>query len=127
MLRLKSVECGGAFYGAKKDPVFDSKAVVTTLDSFMMNLMKIPVAEVFKSRRHYASPLARIFTSAVFLDEAHYMSGDPRSIASAALLARYAREARVPLILMSATIHKSHIERINLGKEEVVTACLERR
>jgi CRISPR-associated helicase Cas3 len=125
MLRLKSIECGGAFYGAKKDPIFDSKAVVTTLDSFMMNLMKIPVAEVFKSRRHYASPLARIFTSAVFLDEAHYMSEDPRSIASTALLARYAQNARVPLILMSATIHKSHIEWIKLRKEEVVTACLE--
>jgi len=125
MLKLRGIKCGGAFYKAKKDPIFDSRAVVATLDSFMMNLMKIPVAEVFKDKRHYASPLARIFISAVFLDEAHYMSGDPRSIASAALLARYAQEARVPLILMSATINKSHIEWINLREEKVVKACLE--
>jgi len=83
------------------------------------------LAEAFKSNRHYASPLARIFTSALFLDEAYYMSGNPRAIASTALLARYARGARVPLILMSATIHKSHIEWIKLKREEVVTACLE--
>ncbi|GAY25385.1 CRISPR-associated helicase Cas3 [Desulfurococcaceae archaeon AG1] len=126
LLKHSTIECReGESYSAKKDPLFDSRAVITTLDSFMMNLMKIPVAEVFKAKRHYASPLARIFVSAVFLDEAHYVSGDPRSIASTKLLAEYAQNARVPLILMSATIGRNHIEKIVGNHLKAITACLE--
>ncbi|MEM1639449.1 MAG: CRISPR-associated helicase Cas3' [Desulfurococcaceae archaeon] len=54
-----------------KQPLFDAKYVVTTLDSFLYNLFRVPIVEIFSTKKHYAIPRLRIFISAVYLDEAH--------------------------------------------------------
>jgi len=128
LLRFKGFKCGehGKDREAKKDPAFEAKYVVSTLDSFLMNAMRFPVEELYRAQRHFATPRARIFTSAVFLDEAHYVAGDPNSLASTKLLAQYAVEARIPLIMMSATIASKHIHEILQGhSEKAFRVCLE--
>jgi len=71
----------GRLPGGVKSPFFLRELVVTTLDSFVMNLYKAPVAEFNKvmgdvSPGHYYVPLSSIFTSTVVFDEAHMYLGD---------------------------------------------------
>lgn len=71
----------GRLPGAEKSPFFLRELVVTTLDSFVMNLYKAPVAEFNKvmgdvSPGHYYVPLTSILTSTVVFDEAHMYLGD---------------------------------------------------
>ena len=56
-----------------KSPFFDADYNVTTFDSFIHNMFKIPVTEVFKDLRHYYIPFERIYTSTIIFDEAHMM------------------------------------------------------
>jgi len=96
--------------GYRKDPFFVSEYVLTTVDSFIHNLFKAPVAELHKlvggKPVHYHIPFAHIYPSCVFIDEAHVAAQDERGKAVAALKAavEILREADVPVVVMSATM-----------------------
>jgi len=95
-----------------KDPYFRGEYVLTTLDSFVHNLMRVPVTEMhrFLERNlravHYHIPFAYIYPSCVFVDEAHIAAQDETGKALAALkaLLEVLRDAEVPVVVMSATL-----------------------
>jgi CRISPR-associated endonuclease/helicase Cas3 len=97
-------------YGYKKDPFFTSEYVLTTVDSFIHNLFKAPVAELHKLVEgkpvRYHIPFAYVYPSCVFIDEAHVAAQDESGKAVAALKAavKILREADVPVVVMSATM-----------------------
>ena len=113
--------CGGRLqmHGAPEDvksPYFLSSLVVTTLDSFLWNLYRVPVAESLKIQRgasmgHYYPALLAIFTSLVVFDEGHmYLweepsHGDPGSTGASAALAAIAglAWAGAPVLVETAT------------------------
>ncbi|AFK51438.1 putative helicase [Thermogladius calderae 1633] len=108
-----------------KSPYFLKKLVVTTLDSFVYNLYRVPVAEMFKvlgkefvTHGHYYPLELSINTSTVVLDEAHiYLGGDAfgrEEDSYTALLAalRYLLDLNLPLVVETATMHSSIIEQL---------------
>ncbi len=64
-----------------KSPQFLKPMVITTFDSFVYNLYKLPVAEMHKEHPHYEVPRMSIYTSATIFDEAHLYGGDPGLVA----------------------------------------------
>ncbi|GAB6148794.1 helicase-related protein [Stetteria hydrogenophila] len=101
----------------ERSPYFLSSLVVSTLDSFLWNLYRIPVAEALKVERgysmgHYYPALLSIYTSLVVLDEGHlYLWEEPSpgetasSISAAAAAAAVAglAWAGVPTLVETAT------------------------
>lgn len=118
--------------GYVKDPYFRGEYVLTTIDSFVHNLLKAPVVELhkllsYKSRAiHYHQPLAHIYPSCVFVDEAHVaIRGETGKTAAALRVALEAlKSAEVPIVIMSATLGKWKKEFFNgytfveLGKHD---------
>ncbi len=114
-----------------KSPYFLRDLVVTTLDSFVYNLFKIPVAELNKiyrmvSQGHYYPIELSIFTSIIVLDEAHVYLGDTdedTSIASVVAASTFLNNAGVPLLIESATMHSDIVSALSnniLGGAKVV-------
>jgi CRISPR-associated endonuclease/helicase Cas3 len=110
-----------------KSPYYLRELVVTTLDSFIYNLYRVPVAEMFKvvggreTLGHYYPVLASIMTSTVVFDEAHVYLGaevatgeeDERESLEFVLAAlAYLSRAKVPVIVETATMHSSVIARV---------------
>ncbi|MEM4640442.1 MAG: CRISPR-associated helicase Cas3' [Thermofilum sp.] len=95
---------------AQKSPAFDARAIVTTLDSFAYNMMRVPVIDSFRSVKRYAILRARILASSVFLDEAHMILRYPEDESTGKMLCflrkliEYSLSARIPLVVMSATL-----------------------
>lgn len=118
-----------------KSPYFLRDLVVTTLDSFIYNLFKIPVAELSKvykdvSQGHYYPIQLSIFTSIVVFDEAHIYLGDldeNASIASIVAGARFLSKAGVPLIVETATMHSDLVSTLSRnileGSKVVYVGC----
>jgi CRISPR-associated endonuclease/helicase Cas3 len=83
--------------------------VVTTLDSFLWNIYRIPVAEVSKvvrekSQGHYYPVLSSILTSIVVLDEAHiYLGGSENSWAFVTAVLYALSRYKVPFLMETAT------------------------
>lgn len=104
--------------GGRKSPAFDARAVVSTLDSFAYNLLRAPLLDAYADVRRYAVVRSRIFSSAIFLDEAHMLLRYPeeeeagRMLAFLKALIDYSLAARVPLVLMSATLGSWLRERV---------------
>lgn len=102
----------------RKEPLFDARYIVTTVDSFLYNLFRIPITEIFSLRKHYAIPRLRIFISGVYFDEAHLLvreededSTDSQQLFTVFTTALETLNAmRVPLIMASATIPKNFVE-----------------
>ncbi len=100
-------------HGYAKSPYFLRDLMVTTLDSFLLNLYRIPVAEVVKiargfSQGHVFAGLAPIFSSIVVFDEAHIYTGgsDERSsVAFVRAALQYLSELGVPIVIETATMH----------------------
>ena len=90
----------------EKTPFFDGEYNITTLDSFVHNLFKVPVTEVFRERKHYYIPFERIYTSTVILDEAHLMagSGDPKVRTAFLASLECLADINSPVIIMTATL-----------------------
>ncbi|MEM1936491.1 MAG: CRISPR-associated helicase Cas3' [Desulfurococcaceae archaeon] len=123
--------------GGDKSPYFLSDIIVTTLDSFLWNVYKIPVAEISKILReismgHYYPVLAAIQTSITVFDEAHVYIGeygeDGGRVAIISAL-NALRELEVPIVLSTATMSSKFvnaiIETLNLDKSRVgvIYAC----
>lgn len=107
-LKIEEVayQMGERLLDVKKAPLYDATYVVSSLDSFLYNLYKIPVAEIFHPRKHYAIPRLRIFLSGVYFDEAHMaLATEERDLASAAeVFVETAPLAKIPLVVASATL-----------------------
>lgn len=100
-----------------KSPYFLRDITVTTFDSFIYNVARLPVAEIGRRSRHYEIPRSSILTSLVVLDEAHLYGGDIGLkdtkmfnvlLSSVKVLARL----RVPMLLESATLPKAVVSRL---------------
>jgi len=98
--------------GARRSPYLLAGLVATTLDSFLWNLYRFPVAELAKigrgrSRGHYYPALAAIYSSLVVLDEAHMaLGGGPRRGMEAFTAAlSHLAAAGTPLVVETATLH----------------------
>ncbi|MEM2080051.1 MAG: CRISPR-associated helicase Cas3', partial [Nitrososphaerota archaeon] len=91
---------------AKKEPLFDARYVVTTLDSLAYNAFRIPVTEIFSPRKHYATPRLRMFLSTIYLDEAHMMYDEDseKSVTVFKEILRISVASKSPVIIASATL-----------------------
>ncbi len=97
-----------------KSPYFLSSLVASTLDSFLWNLYRVPVAEALKVYRgssmgHYYPALASILTSVTVFDEAHMYLWEETSQAGAGYQAVSAAVGLLsllgaPLIVETATV-----------------------
>jgi len=101
---------------ARKEPFFDARYVVTTIDSFIHNLFRVPVAEIFDRRKHYVIPRLRIFLSTLYLDEAHMVfeeSEEESQLFTSTMEAlKVLRQMKVPVILASATLAPKHLKEL---------------
>lgn len=125
--------------GEGKSPYFLSDIVVTTVDSFLWNIYKIPVAEVSKvidgrSEGHYYPALAAIATSIVVFDEAHLyigeLGGDERvDVVTPAVEALY--RLGIGTVVATATMSRRYVQKLvkeveaKRGDVGVVYACSE--
>lgn len=107
-----------AFETNDKTPFFMRELVITTLDSFVLNTYKMPVAELNKILRdktagHYYTPLSFILTSTIVFDEAHvYTGGVDESISISLVHAgiSYLSALKTPIIVETATMNSRIIE-----------------
>ena len=102
----------------RKEPLFDARYVVTTLDSLVLNMFRIPVAEFYSYRKHYTIPWSRIYVSAILLDEAHAIVEDydessrSRAFTVFKVLLEVAGAARIPVVVSSATLPERLVEAV---------------
>jgi len=122
--------------GGGKSSFYLRDIVVTTLDSFLWNIYRIPVAEIAKvvegkSQGHFYPVLASILTSIVVFDEAHLYLGegsrDSRTLMVPVL--RALKTYRVPFIIETATLPSTVMDSvledadIDRGEVDVVYVC----
>jgi len=115
---LKSVKLGYQMMGhvdapINKSPFFASDYVISTLDSFILNLYRGNVAE--KDLGHFETPRAFIMSSLVVLDEIHlpFQSGDPILSQVVEDLTLVSDIMRIPMIFMTATFPNGLVNRLN--------------
>jgi CRISPR-associated endonuclease/helicase Cas3 len=98
-------QAGVVVQGVNKEPFFDADYTITTLDSFVHNLFKFPVTELYTVKRHYYIPLTRVFTAGIVFDEAHLFISDDEKMGTAFLTSvKLLSGMGNPLIIMSATL-----------------------
>ncbi len=95
-------------------PLFASRCVITTLDTFVLNFFKLPAYELRKAFEHNIShfefPRAMIYTSLIIFDEFHLFSGlgsineEMKSFTAVLAAITGLLKAGVPVIIMSATM-----------------------
>ncbi len=93
----------------RKEPTYDAKIVISTLDSFAYNFLRMPVTEISKEVKHYAIPRTRIFTSSIFLDEVHMLKRfedeySERILTLLKILIEFSIKTSTPLVMASATL-----------------------
>jgi CRISPR-associated endonuclease/helicase Cas3 len=122
-LNLASIKVYKQYMESPMSPFYCGRGIiVTTLDTFMMNLFKIPAPEFRKvielGYSHYDVPRANIYSSAVVLDEFHLLSNigslddELKSLASSLVTVRALCEAGVPLVISTATLPEVLIKTI---------------
>jgi CRISPR-associated endonuclease/helicase Cas3 len=110
------------------------RAVVSTLDSFALNIARLPVAELAGVLRgvfegHYELPRAAIASSLVVLDEAHlyaepWASEEPISRWFFSFVLEVLARARIPLVVETATMSGRLIEEVaRLSRARIVAVC----
>lgn len=95
-------------------PLFASRCVITTLDTFVLNFFKLPAYELRKAFKHNTShfefPRAMIYTSLIIFDEFHLFSGlgsineEMKSFTAVVASITGLLKAGVPIIVMTATM-----------------------
>ncbi|MGC9113018.1 CRISPR-associated helicase Cas3' [Acidilobus sp.] len=92
-------------------PFFIKRITVTTLDTFALNLFKIPPVEMknlfnnFKA--HYELPRGMIYSSIVIFDEFHLLGEEGKPLTAALAALKALSGAGVPVVVASATIDDS--------------------
>ena len=110
------------------------KAVVSTLDSFSLNLARLPVAELSGVLRdvfegHYELPRAAIFSSLTVLDEAHlyaepWAEEPPLSRLFTELVLSVFSRAGLPVVVETATMPRGLVERIaKKTRGDIIAVC----
>ncbi len=107
-------------------PYFAKKCIVTTLDTFLLNFFKIPTPELKKvfqyDTAHSEFPRAMIYLSIVIFDEFHLFAGlgdisnEGKALTSVIASMICLLKAKVPIIIMGATIPDVLIDKI---REEI--------
>lgn len=111
------------YMGSPMSPFYCRRGIiVTTLDTFMMNLFKVPAPELRKliefGYSHYDIPRANIYSSAIVFDEFHLLSNigsledELKSLASSLVAVRALCEVGVPLVISTATLPEVLVEAI---------------
>jgi CRISPR-associated helicase Cas3 len=94
-----------------KNPKLDSDINVSTLDSFTYNLLRMPVGDLRKSRWYYPIYRRSIFTSYVFLDEAHILAeGSGSTFATLTLIIMELLRSLTPTVIATATLGDPRLE-----------------
>jgi len=108
-------------------PFFLRKVNVTTLDSFVLNMFKLPVSEIGRGMRgmgtHYEVPRGAIYSSIVVFDEFHLFSDDggkDKSLTSVIASLRGLGAMQVPFVIMTATLPSSLRDLIKEKLKDVV-------
>ncbi len=103
-----------------KSPYFMRRLVVSTVDSYLWNLFRVPVLEYLNMSRgvtsgHYYPAAASLLSSVNVLDEAHvYLGEGSTETGAAAVLAatQYLAYTSTPTLVETATMHPQLIERL---------------
>ena len=111
--------------GGDRSSYFLRDLVVTTVDSFLWNLYRLPVTELMAMEKrvtmgHYYPVYTSIYTSLTVLDEAHvYLGGGGPDPGRAAFVASLMHLANLdaPLVVETATMHPSILGWISLMLE----------
>ncbi|MEM1510671.1 MAG: CRISPR-associated helicase Cas3' [Thermofilaceae archaeon] len=107
----------------RKEPLFNARYIVTTLDSLAYNMFRIPVTEIFNPKKHYATPRLRIYLSTLYLDEAHTIYEEEEDLERSATVFREILKisvaGNIPLIIASATLSNCIEEEIAKELKEV--------
>ncbi|MEM2144449.1 MAG: CRISPR-associated helicase Cas3' [Candidatus Methanomethyliaceae archaeon] len=103
--------------GLAESPFFAKKVVITTLDTFLLNFFKAPVAELEKlfekNIAHFEFSRGLIYSAMVVFDEFHLFSPlgtideEVKSLTSATYALLSLAQAGVPIIIMTATMPDS--------------------
>jgi CRISPR-associated helicase Cas3 len=102
---------GGEKISLLKNPKLDSDINVSTLDSFTYNLLRMPVRDLLKPRWYYPIYRRSIFTSYVFLDEAHILAeGSGSAFATLALIVTELLRSFTPTVIATATLGNPRLE-----------------
>ncbi|QGA55495.1 CRISPR-associated helicase Cas3' [Sulfolobus sp. E5-1-F] len=89
-----------------KSPLFLAKFIITTYDSFLLNLYKASIGEPFSYHGHYDLPRFGIYTSLAHFDEFHLMN-EGNSWSSLLSAVGHLSKVGVNMILSSATPNKN--------------------
>ncbi len=102
-----------------ESPFFMKKVNITTLDSFVLNLFKLPIYNLGHFLRnyenygsHYEFPRALIYSSIVIFDEFHLLGEDGKSLTAGLASLEVLEKAGVPIVVMSATIDEGLEKRL---------------
>ena len=127
-----------------KSPYFMRRLVVSTVDSYLWNLFRVPVLEYYNMARrvtsgHYYPVAASLLSSVNVFDEAHVYLGEGSTLTGAAAVlaaTQYLAYTETPTLVETATMPPSLIGGLaralrragNRGKELVLVAweCLAR-
>ena len=105
---VKTKSIGAQDMDYHDSPYFMRKVNVTTLDTFILNLFKLPAVELKQVFQDYGShfefPRAMIYSSIVLFDEFHLLGEEGKSLTAGLAALEVLKEAGVPVIVMSATI-----------------------
>jgi CRISPR-associated endonuclease/helicase Cas3 len=109
VIKTKSIAAQDMDYS--DSPFFMKKVTVTTLDTFVLNLFKLPAVEVknvFKNYgSHYELSRGMIYSSIVIFDEFHLLGEEGRPLTVGLASIKSLTDAGVPVVVMSATIDKN--------------------
>jgi CRISPR-associated endonuclease/helicase Cas3 len=116
------------YESARKAPLFDARYVVSTADSFFYNLFRIPVTEIFSSKKHYAIPRLRIYTGFVYFDEAHMIVEESDEESKMFTLFLHSliilKAMRTPTALASATLPTKLIDEVAQRVGDAITIVM---
>jgi CRISPR-associated helicase Cas3 len=107
----------------EKSPFFLRRLVYTTIDSFVYNLFKLPVAEPDRDYSHFDVPRYAIYSAFQVFDEAHYFAGDDhpredirgyqnRMFAAFRTSLSALAQGGVPFAIVTATMPRAFIDAI---------------
>jgi len=118
-------------------PFFAKRCVITTLDTFLLNMFKLPAIEIYKvfkhSTAHYEFPRGLIYNSLIIFDEFHLFSDlgmfdenqEFKDLASCIAAIQCLLEKNTPVIIMTATlptiIKNEIIERIKNQEISIIS------
>ena len=95
---------------SENTPYLQSKYVITTFDTFLLELIKLPPTVIRKvsaelSLGHFEVGRASIFSSLIFFDETHLLlEGNSEGRKTLTIVFRFLRKIGVPVVIMTATL-----------------------